>query len=85
MRMLNIPIQFTTKTEEFIPYKGPKISYAEKPILDEISIKPHSLLFEQGVSNIDIHINHIANSDGDDFHGPRKCQRSIYRGRECQS
>ena len=58
IRMLNIPIQFTTKTEEFIPYKGPKISYAEKPILDEISVKPHSLLFEQGVSNIDIHINH---------------------------
>ncbi len=56
MRMLHIPIEFTTKIEEFIPYKGAKISYVDKPILDEISIKPHSLLFEQGVSNIDIHV-----------------------------
>ncbi|MDP2088227.1 MAG: polysaccharide deacetylase family protein [Flavobacteriaceae bacterium] len=57
IRMLNIPIQFTSKTEEFIPYKGPKISYAEKPILEEISVKPHSLLFEQGVSDIEIYVS----------------------------
>lgn len=55
-RMLNIPFQFTTKTEEFIPYKGPKISYNDKSILDEISIKPHSLLFQQGVSDIEIQV-----------------------------
>ncbi len=54
MRMLHIPIQFTTKTEEFIPFKGPKISYAEQSFFDEISIKPHSLLFESGVNNPEI-------------------------------
>ncbi|MDP3354121.1 MAG: polysaccharide deacetylase family protein [Flavobacteriaceae bacterium] len=56
-RMLNIPVQFTTKTEEFIPYKGPKISYVDKPILDEISIKPHFLLFQQGVSDVEINVS----------------------------
>lgn len=54
VRMLQIPIQFTSNIEEFIPYKGPKISYADKPILDEITIKPHTLLFQQGVSDVAI-------------------------------
>jgi hypothetical protein len=55
--MLHIPIQFTVKIEEFIPYKGSKISYTDKPILEEISIKPHALLFQQGVSNIEIQVS----------------------------
>lgn len=56
-RMLNIPFQFTIKEEEFIPYKGPKISYIDKPIIDEISIKPHFLLFQQGVNDVEINVS----------------------------
>lgn len=57
VRMLHIPIEFTTKIEEFIPYKGPKLSYADKPFLDEFSIKPHGLLFEQGVSDVSVQVS----------------------------
>lgn len=56
-RMLFVPIQFTTKIEEFIPYKGAKFSYVDKPVVDEISIKPHSLLFKQGVSDEEIQVS----------------------------
>lgn len=56
LRMLGISVEFTTKSEAFIPYKGPKLSYAAKPLFDEFNVKPHNLLFEQGVSDLEIYI-----------------------------
>ncbi len=57
IRMLGVPIEFTTKSEAFIPFKGPKISYADKPLFDEFTVKSHQLLFEQGVSDIEIQLS----------------------------
>ncbi len=56
-RMLGIQVEFTTKSEAFIPFKGPKISYALKPLFDEFNVKPHKLLFEQGVSDLEIQLS----------------------------
>lgn len=57
-RMMGIPVEFTNHSEAFIPYKGPKLSYTAKPLFDEFNIKPHTLLFEQGVSDLDINVSY---------------------------
>ncbi len=56
VRILNIPIKFTTKIEEFVAHNGPKISYAKVPLGSEFFIRSHDLLFEQGLNDIEINI-----------------------------
>ena len=53
-RILNIPVSFTTKVEEFIAHGSLKISYTKQPLSNEIFIRSHELLFEQGLSDIEI-------------------------------
>ena len=46
LRILQIPISFTTKVEEFVMHNGPKISYTKVALGSEFFIKSHELLFE---------------------------------------
>jgi len=56
-RILLIPVDFTTKVEEFVAHNGPKLSYTKTPLGTEFFIKSNELLFEQGVNDIEITIN----------------------------
>ena len=56
-RTLLIPVDFTTKVEEFVAHNGPKLSYTKLPLGTEFFVKSNDLLFEQGVNDIEITIN----------------------------
>jgi hypothetical protein len=52
VRILQIPITFTTKVEEFVAHNGPKLTYTKSPLGKEFFIKNHSLLYEQGINDL---------------------------------
>lgn len=54
VRILQIPVSFTTSVEEFIAHNGPKFTYSKTPLGNEFFVRSHDLLFEQGVNDIDI-------------------------------
>ncbi|WP_417358969.1 polysaccharide deacetylase family protein [Galbibacter sp.] len=56
-RMLNVDMNITTKVEDFIAHKGPKITYTRQPLQNEFFIKSNELLFEQGISDVEISIH----------------------------
>ena len=53
-RILQIPIQFTTKVEEFVAHNGLKLTYAKQPLVNEFFIRSNGLLFEQGINDINV-------------------------------
>ena len=55
-RTLSIPVDFTVKVEEFVAHNGPKLSYTKVPLGNEFFIKGNSLLFEQGVNDLEINV-----------------------------
>jgi hypothetical protein len=55
-RILGIPVSFTTKVEEFIAHDRLKMSYSTQQLGNEFHIRSHYILFEQGLSDIDIHV-----------------------------
>jgi len=55
-RTLLIPVDFTSKIEEFVAFNGPKMSYTKTPLGNEFFVKSNSLLFEQGVNDLEIAI-----------------------------
>lgn len=56
VRILNLPVDFTTKIEEFVAYNGLKMNYSKVPLGTELFVRSHDLLFEQGINDIDISI-----------------------------
>ena len=49
------PIRLTSDIEVFKQYQGPRISYTlNKPDMEAYHVRPHSLLFEQGIREQDI-------------------------------
>ena len=54
--ILGIEVVFSTKVEDFIKHTGPKITYTKQPLQNEFFIRSHDLLFEQGISDLDIKI-----------------------------
>lgn len=56
-RILLIDIQFTTKVEEFVAYNGAKITYAKQPLSTEFFIQSSTLLFQQGVNDVNIKVS----------------------------
>lgn len=56
VRILKIKVSFTTDVADFIAFNGPKLTYTFKPLGNELFIKCHDLLYEQGVNDIDINI-----------------------------
>lgn len=55
-RILGIPVDFTTTIEDFIAHDSLKMSYAKQPLSSEVFIRSNDLLFEQGLSDLDINI-----------------------------
>ena len=55
-RILGIPVSFTTTIEDFIAHDSLKMSYAKQPLSNEVFVRSHSLLFEQGFSDLDISV-----------------------------
>jgi len=55
-RILQIPVSFTTKVEEFVAHNGLKFTYAKQPLRNEFFIKSNGLLFEQGINDLEINI-----------------------------
>lgn len=47
---------FTTTIEEFIAHNSIKMTYAVQPLRNEFFIRSHHILYEQGLSDIDIHV-----------------------------
>ena len=47
--MLGNEVGFTSTIESFVAHSGPKFSYTEKPLGDEVFVASYSLLFEQGL------------------------------------
>lgn len=56
-RILNIPVDFTTKIENFIAHEGLKLSYTKQPLGNELFVKCCDLLFNQGIDYLDISIS----------------------------
>lgn len=55
-RILGVPVKFTTLIEEFIAHDSIKMSYTKKPLSHEVFVRSHSLLFEQGLSDVEINV-----------------------------
>ena len=54
VRILQVPISFTTKVEEFDAHKGMKMTYSKLPLGDEFFVRSHDLLFDQGINDVEI-------------------------------
>ncbi|WP_299062096.1 polysaccharide deacetylase family protein [uncultured Polaribacter sp.] len=55
-RTLSIPVDFTSKVEEFVAHNGPKMTYTKTPLGNEFFVKSNDLLFEQGVNDMEISV-----------------------------
>ncbi|GAB1307638.1 polysaccharide deacetylase family protein [Urechidicola sp. KH5] len=56
VRIIQIPIDFTTSIEAFVAHNGPKMSYTNKPLGSEFHIRSHQLLFDQGINDLEINV-----------------------------
>lgn len=61
-RILGIPVEFTTTVENFVSHDSLKMSYSKTPLGNEIFVKAHTLLFEQGLSDYTILVSHWENT-----------------------
>lgn len=55
--ILSIDIDFTSSIDSFINHQGAKISYGKKPLGNELFFQSHDILFDTGVSDIDIRVS----------------------------
>ena len=55
-RILGVPVQFTSKIEDFIAHDSMKLSYTKQPLSNELFVKSNELLFEQGLSDSEIQV-----------------------------
>jgi len=63
-RILGVPVDFTTKVEEFIAHDSIKMSYTKQPLSNEVFVKSHELLFEQGLSDVEINVQDWGDTKG---------------------
>ncbi len=61
-RVLGVKVGFTNKIEEFIAHDSIKMAYTKQQLGSEFFIKSHDILFEQGLSDIDINIHDWENT-----------------------
>ena len=61
-RVLGVKVEFTTKIEEFIAHDSLKMSYTKQQLGNEFFVKGHDILFEQGLSDLDIYIHDWENT-----------------------
>lgn len=55
-RILGIEVSFTNKVEDFIAHNSMKMSYTRQALSHEVFVKSSDLLFEQGLSDVEINI-----------------------------
>jgi len=55
-RVLGIKVDFTTRIEEFIAHDSLKMSYTKQNLGKEFFVKSNEILFEQGLSDIEINV-----------------------------
>lgn len=55
-RILGVDVKFTSKVEDFIAHNSLKMSYTKKPLSSELFVRSNDLLFEQGLSDLDISV-----------------------------
>ncbi|GAB5565727.1 MAG: polysaccharide deacetylase family protein [Winogradskyella sp.] len=55
-RILGVEVKFTSKIEDFIAHSSIKMSYTKQPLSSELHVRSHKLLFETGLSDIDINV-----------------------------
>lgn len=55
-RILNIPVSFTSKIEDFIAHNDIKMSYAKQPLGKEFFIRSQGLLHEQGLTFLTVNV-----------------------------
>lgn len=63
-RILGLEVSFTSKIEDFIAHDSLKMSYAKQPLSHELFVRSNELLFEIGLSDIDIHVQQWENTKG---------------------
>jgi len=63
-RVLGIEVNFTTKIEEFIGHDSLKMSYTKQQLGNEFFIKSNDILFEQGLSDIEINVSDWEDTKG---------------------
>ena len=56
-QFLSCEVTYTTQVEEFIAYDGVKISYTKNPLGKELFFRSHSILFEKGIVEQQIHVS----------------------------
>lgn len=54
--VLGLPIEMTDDAEAFRAFDGPRLSYGPQPVFDELHFRSHTLLFETGLSEQNIHV-----------------------------
>ncbi len=74
-RILGVDVSFTTTIEEFIAHDSIKMSYTKQQLGNEFFVKSHDLLYEQGLSDIEINVHDWDNTkcfflNGDKSHIP---------------
>lgn len=55
-RILGVSYGLTDKAEDFLNYSGPKFSYAEEPLEDELFFRAVPLLYEDGITDQDLKV-----------------------------
>ncbi|GAA4238514.1 hypothetical protein GCM10022291_29270 [Postechiella marina] len=71
IRVLGIQVEFTTKIEAFIAHDSLKMSYTKQQLGSEFFIKSHDILFEQGLSDVEINVQNWENTKGFFFNGDK--------------
>ncbi|MGJ8734150.1 MAG: polysaccharide deacetylase family protein [Cellulophaga sp.] len=56
-KILGIEVTLTTKVEDFIKHSGAKITYSKQPLQNEFFIRNNDLLYQQGISDLEINIS----------------------------
>tara|TARA_R110002124_G_scaffold130996_4_gene292979 strand:+ start:2050 stop:3345 length:1296 start_codon:yes stop_codon:yes gene_type:complete len=63
-RILGLEVSFTSKIEDFIAHNSLKMSYTKQPLSNELFVRSNELLFENGLSDIDINVQTWDNTKG---------------------
>lgn len=63
-RILGLDVRFTSKVEDFIAHDSLKMSYSKQPLSNELFVRSNDLLFEQGLSDLDIHVHQWDDTKG---------------------
>lgn len=56
-RVLGLGLDFTSDIETFVAHKGPKLSYTQKQLGNELHFRSVDLLMQQGVSDVEVQVS----------------------------